>query len=204
MTAQTDPHPSVLVKGRRVRLGRAEQCEVRIPDPSVSREHAVLIKRGTHYLLMDQGSHHGTAVALPGHPPVQLAPDSPRILKDGEHIWLGHIELEVRLEAAPRGTPAQTEDLAPALVRAGLTAIGVEATASKIQEVLNELTELEDEPMLDLEPEELTPARERVGVAALAEDDQHPPWVTDAFLGVLATLLAAGCIYGLSELASTF
>lgn len=204
VTAQTDPPPSVLIKGRRVVLGRAAHCDVRIPDPTVSLEHAIIVRRGPNYLLMDQGSRHGTAVALADSPPVLLAPDAPRVLENGERIWLGQIELEVRMEASTRGEREGFDTLAPSLVRIGLETIGVEATPAKVQAVLQELTELPDdlEPPVQASPPE--PLQEEVGILALAEDDEHPPWITDAFLGGMAILLAAGCVYGLIELAHAF
>src|SRR5688572_7828650 len=45
------------------RIGRGELCEVRIPDPRVSREHAEVIRRSDDsYWISDLGSTNGTFV----------------------------------------------------------------------------------------------------------------------------------------------
>lgn len=194
LTAELDPAPSVLIKGRRAVIGRSADVDVRLPDPSVSPCHATILKRGEAYLLVDESSVHGTGVASDGADPVWLAPDSPRVIEEGEHIWIGQIELLAEFEAAKRGAPTGYDELAPALVRAGLTAAGIGVTDELVESTLAELTELPEETF---DPPEPSGPHNPVGVRALEEDDRHPPWKTDLFIAALAILIIAGCLLGM-------
>jgi hypothetical protein len=71
-------------------VGRASSNDVVIPDPSVSREHA-LVKRGedSSFLILDMGSSNGTtlngvSVLARGHGP-------PSELKPGDSVHLGRV-----------------------------------------------------------------------------------------------------------------
>lgn len=195
LTGGIEPSPSVLIKGRRAVIGRAADADVRLPDPSVSPVHATIVKRGEVYLLTDESSAHGTGVASEGAPsPVWLASDSPRVIEEGERIWIGQIELRAAFEAPPRGAPTGFEELAETLVAAGLKAAGMDPTPELVASTLKELTELPEE---NLEPEDLDPPDEPVGVAALREDDSHPPWKTDLFVAAIALVVLAGCLLGM-------
>ncbi len=44
------------------RVGRSEHCNLVIPHPQVSREHASIEWNGSNYVLRDQSSRHGTFV----------------------------------------------------------------------------------------------------------------------------------------------
>ena len=201
LTAHVDPTPSVLVKGRRAVIGRSEKADVRIPDPSVSLHHATILKRGDAYLLTDEGSGHGTGVGSSGRTePVWLAPDSPRVIEDGEHIWIGQIELIAKFEAAPRGAPTGYDELAPSLVRAGLTAAGFEPTDELVERTLCELTELPEE---ELVPTPLEIPEEPRGALTPEEDERHPPWKTDLFIALIAILIVAGCALGVLRVLGT-
>lgn len=195
LTGGLDPPPSVLVKGRRAVIGRAADVDVRLPDPSVSPVHATIVKRGEVYLLTDESSAFGTGVATEGAPaPVWLSPDSPRVIEAGERIWIGQIELCAQFEAPKRGAPTGFDELAETLVSAGLKAAGMEPTPELVASTLKELTELPEE---SLEPSDPEPLHQPVGVAALREDDRHPPWKTDLFVAAIALLVLAGCVLGM-------
>jgi hypothetical protein len=45
-----------------VTLGRARECDCVVPEPSVSRRHALLRRDGDRWLLRDLGSRNGTRV----------------------------------------------------------------------------------------------------------------------------------------------
>lgn len=188
LSADLDPPPSVLIKARRASLGRGPHCDVRLPDPSVSKLHASIVKRGDSYLLIDEGSHFGTGVGR-GPEPVWLAKDAPRVLSDGEHVWLGQIELRVTMVDG-REKGARPGDLALQLVRAGLISAGYEATDALVERTLAELTELPDEEV-PLPPP--PPTAPRLGVADLFDEDKHPPWKADLFVGGLAFAVSMGC-----------
>lgn len=201
LTGGLDPPPTVLLKGRRAVIGRGADVDVRIPDPSVSPIHASIAKRGEVYLLTDESSVHGTGVAAHGGASkVWLAADSPRVIEEGEHIWIGQIELKAEFEAPRRGAPTGFDELAPTLVRAGLKAVGMEPTPELVQSTLRELTELPEES-LDLP--DLEPIHEPVGVAALREEDRHPPWKTDLFVAGIALFVLAGCLLGMMRALGT-
>ena len=51
-----------LVEGRRVRIGRSPDHDVRIPDPKVSRQHAEIKPFGDRWVIRDLDSTHGCYV----------------------------------------------------------------------------------------------------------------------------------------------
>lgn len=97
----------------RISIGRADSCDLRLPDVSVSQRHASIRQRGRDYIILDEGSTNGTFVG-----PVRLAPQAPRVLQSGDRIRVGRIWLSVRFDAvAPTPNPQlATKDLALQLV----------------------------------------------------------------------------------------
>jgi hypothetical protein len=53
---------SFAIDGERMSIGRRPECEVFLDDVTVSRDHALLIKRGEQWYLDDCGSLNGTYV----------------------------------------------------------------------------------------------------------------------------------------------
>lgn len=53
--------PTVL-SGARLTIGRLASCDVVVDDPTVSREHAALVRRGRQWWVVDLGSTNGTRV----------------------------------------------------------------------------------------------------------------------------------------------
>jgi hypothetical protein len=53
---------SFAIDGERMSIGRRPECEVFLDDVTVSRDHALLIRRGEHWYLDDCGSLNGTYV----------------------------------------------------------------------------------------------------------------------------------------------
>jgi pSer/pThr/pTyr-binding forkhead associated (FHA) protein len=53
---------SFAVDGERMAIGRRPECEVFLDDITVSRDHALLIRRGDQWYLDDCGSLNGTYV----------------------------------------------------------------------------------------------------------------------------------------------
>jgi DNA-binding NtrC family response regulator len=53
---------SILLPDRTTRIGRHESCDIVLNDKSVSRQHALLERRDSGYVLRDQNSHNGIRV----------------------------------------------------------------------------------------------------------------------------------------------
>ncbi|MFO7548216.1 MAG: FhaA domain-containing protein [Acidimicrobiia bacterium] len=66
-------------------VGRSDACDVVIPDPRVSRRHAVVWRRDGHARIRDLGSSNGTAVDG-----LAVGPD-PVDLEDGSVLSLGGV-----------------------------------------------------------------------------------------------------------------
>jgi len=70
-----------------MRIGRANECEVAVRDPRVSRQHARLHARDGHLVLTDLGSTNGTRVN--GQRIREV------VLGDGDRILVGETEIVV-------------------------------------------------------------------------------------------------------------
>lgn len=119
--------PSLTFDGsHRVVIGRGSGCDLRLPDASVSHRHASLQPKGTDYVLVDEGSTNGTFVGG-----VRLAPRTSRALRSGDHIRIGRVWLEARIDHTPvtRDVANATRDLALALVSQAMLALGDDVTA---------------------------------------------------------------------------
>ncbi|XYH97897.1 FHA domain-containing protein [Sorangium sp. So ce1128] len=112
---------SLTVDAPRIIIGRAEGCEVRLPDASVSHRHASIRQRGATYLLLDEGSENGTFLGK-----TRIAPRTAMPLRTGDRIRVGRVWLALRIEpAVPKGAPAAAaKELALELVARGLLAQG--------------------------------------------------------------------------------
>lgn len=177
LSAESDPRPSITFDSPRVVIGRGEGADVRLPDPSVSHRHATLRQRGSDYLLVDEGSTNGTLIGNENGM-VRLSPQSPRVVRSGERVRVGRIELELRIEhgAPVTESPLATRELALELVSAALAAQGerlsgrvrAETPDGKSSEL--ELVELGREYVIgrgngcDLQLEDADCSRRHVGV----------------------------------------
>ena len=93
------------VEDRPLMLGRADDCDVVISAPSVSRRHARIEREGETFLVRDNGSANGVVVA--GQKVAELA------LVPGARFALGDTHFEVFAEAPPAAPePAPTPVLA--------------------------------------------------------------------------------------------
>jgi pSer/pThr/pTyr-binding forkhead associated (FHA) protein len=121
--------PALTFDGGRVVIGRGPNCDVRLPDPSVSHRHASVRANGSEYTLVDEKSTNGTFVG--GE---RLAPNTPRTLKHGEFLRVGRVWLQARIDQTPatRDLAFATRDLALALVSQAMRGLGEEA-ASKVR-----------------------------------------------------------------------
>jgi pSer/pThr/pTyr-binding forkhead associated (FHA) protein len=115
---------SITLDAPRLVIGRGEGCDLRLPDPSVSKRHASLRQRGSEWLLMDEKSTNGTLLGG-----VKLAPQSPLVVRSGERVRVGRVWLEVRIApglAAPQPA-ALAKEIALELVTRALAAEGEDA-----------------------------------------------------------------------------
>lgn len=70
------------------RIGRSTTNAIRVPDDTVSKEHAEILRRGGHFYLRDLGSRNGTRVnGSRAREPVELHP--------GDRIEIGEVLLNV-------------------------------------------------------------------------------------------------------------
>lgn len=76
--------------GRSIRIGRAPDNDIVIPDPNVSRHHARIDNVSTRYVLKDLGSTNGTLV--------NSLRSGEHNLKEGDSIIIGATELRFRRE----------------------------------------------------------------------------------------------------------
>ncbi|WP_438026128.1 FHA domain-containing protein [Sorangium sp. So ce233] len=112
---------SLTLDAPRIIIGRADGCEVRLPDTSVSHRHASIRQRGATYLLLDEGSDNGTYLGK-----TRIAPRTAMPLRSGDRIRVGRVWLALRIEpAVARAAPAAAaKELALELVARGLSAQG--------------------------------------------------------------------------------
>ena len=98
----------------RTRIGRSLQCDIRIEDGSISRQHAEVIKRGEEVWLRDLKSANGTF--LNGNPIGQ----SPIRVNEGDKITLGKMTI-LRFSFNDSFDEAFQRRLYDAALRDGLT-----------------------------------------------------------------------------------
>lgn len=82
--------PITLAYGETVQVGRAETVDIRIPDASVSRFHAMIERRSRGYVVRDLGSARGTFVD--GHRVTEVG------LENGASLRFGTVDFAVRVE----------------------------------------------------------------------------------------------------------
>lgn len=111
---------------QRIVIGRGASSDVRLPDASVSHRHASLRPQGTDLVVVDEGSTNGTFVAG-----ARVAAQTSRIVRSGDVVCVGQIEIELCLDQSPvtRDAGAATRDLALAMVSRAMRAVGEDLSA---------------------------------------------------------------------------
>ncbi|MCA9547525.1 MAG: FHA domain-containing protein [Myxococcales bacterium] len=104
--------------GPQVQVGRDPGCQVVLPDPAVSGQHALFQAHGGGWRVLDVGSTHGTR--LNG---AVLTPGEARPVGEGDALALGPYVVEVWFDAAGGLTTdsRDTERLARLLARSAAT-----------------------------------------------------------------------------------
>jgi hypothetical protein len=135
-----DSGEAIPLRGEVTTVGRGRGADIRLDDPSVSRLHAELVRRGTYVYVVDLGlSRNGTRVN--GRPVAR------RVLDDGDVLSFGAArcrigglpqedlpgEADLRRPAAPELTRRE-RDVVVSLCRPALSdeAFAVPATAHQI------------------------------------------------------------------------
>jgi pSer/pThr/pTyr-binding forkhead associated (FHA) protein len=80
-----------LVERDELVIGRGDDCDIVLADPSVSLRHATVRPLDGAYVLVDEGSSNGTWVQE-----TRLEPRTPHVLKDQDLVRAGRVWLEVR------------------------------------------------------------------------------------------------------------
>ncbi|HZU12847.1 MAG TPA: FHA domain-containing protein [Chloroflexota bacterium] len=75
-------------------IGRLESCQISVPDKSVSREHARVVRLGDRYVVRDLGSTNGTLVN--GR---RISGDVP--LRPGDMVTVGSVEFLFEQQEPP-------------------------------------------------------------------------------------------------------
>lgn len=92
LSAQYDQRPaaSLTLDGERMRIGRASDCDLRLPDLDVGLHHASLVRHDSSYALVDEGCPSGTwAGDVAGDGP--LRPLTPGVLRPLKGLTSAHI-----------------------------------------------------------------------------------------------------------------
>jgi len=87
-------------------IGRGNECDVIIPDASISRQHSQILRQESGWYVQDLGSRNGTA--LNGE---RLS--APRRLEDGDSLMLGTILLRYLAGSAQSANETLTEEARP-------------------------------------------------------------------------------------------
>lgn len=84
------------------KVGRGAELPVSLPDRSVSREHAQLVRRGTELRVEDLGSRNGTFVN-------GKRLSAPQVARSGDEIAFGNVTLTLQMENAQPLEPSYSE-----------------------------------------------------------------------------------------------
>jgi pSer/pThr/pTyr-binding forkhead associated (FHA) protein len=86
----------------RLSIGRAGHCDLSLFDGLASREHAVVVREGDDFVLVDLGSSNGTFVGE------EMSRVSRQTLRDGDEVRVGQTFLKVSIRQ-----PAEAKDASP-------------------------------------------------------------------------------------------
>jgi pSer/pThr/pTyr-binding forkhead associated (FHA) protein len=115
---------SLTLDAPRIVIGRAEGCDVRLPDVSVSHRHASIRQEGSRYFLVDENSLNGTFLGR-----TRLPPQTPHAVNTNDLARIGGVALRFRIGPGPVGgnVAGRAKELALALVVGGMQSQGQDA-----------------------------------------------------------------------------
>src|SRR5437764_14284822 len=93
------------LKVEKTTVGRVEDNTFQIPETSVSSHHAEILLRGNDVVIKDLNSTNGTFING------EKVTES--VLKPGQILRLGQIEMRLETDAGPAGAPAAAPAPAP-------------------------------------------------------------------------------------------
>jgi predicted component of type VI protein secretion system len=132
-----------------VRIGRSEECELRIDNLGISRFHAVIEEQGGIRVIKDLGSHNG--LFFNGQPVKK------RVLNDGDVFVIGKYRLEYKDDDTPGGgLAADSEDsgIGPSIDEMGMKTFAIDpgalALVQKSERVRGHLRRESDGKTIDL------------------------------------------------------
>lgn len=100
----------VEVTGALLTIGRGSECDVVIPDASISRRHVQIIRQESGLYAQDLGSRNGTAIN-------GQRLSAPRRLEDGDTLTVGNIPLRYVVERPAEQPESQQTELLPSAQR---------------------------------------------------------------------------------------
>ncbi len=139
-----------------VSVGRAEECQLRIPAETVSRRHCQIEVSGKEIVLTDMGSSNGTLVND------KKVIDDDVVLQAGDKITVGPATFTLLIDGKP-GKPskaAQAKPPEPTVNAEVEEALSGSSLADEPVDAFSMLEEISDEDLLDGEEE---------------DDDEIPP-----------------------------
>ena len=91
-----------------IQIGRSSRSAVHLPDATVSKAHAEIVRAGDGWLIRDLGSRNGTRVN-------GVEARDPTPIKDGDVLEIGKVMVRVGAEASGQGTRFAARDLSSAM-----------------------------------------------------------------------------------------
>lgn len=91
-----------------VQIGRSSRSEVHLPDATVSKTHAEIVRAGDGWLIRDLGSRNGTRVN-------GVEAREPMAIRDGDVLEIGKVIVRVGADATSGGTKFAARDLSSAM-----------------------------------------------------------------------------------------
>lgn len=87
-------------------IGRGKICDIVLPDASVSYHHAVLIRSGANYFILDEQSTNGTILNNE-----KLIQGRKKVLRNGDCINILNFKLEIKLGVSMQGMQSSEKTL---------------------------------------------------------------------------------------------
>ena len=165
-------------------VGRVEDNTFQIPEPSVSSHHCEILLRGTDVVVHDLNSTNGTFING------EKVTES--VLKPGQTLRLGQIEMRLEAEGAPGAAPATASASAP-----GSTAAPAPSPAKKPAESTMVMTR--GVKMDELDQTMKIPGFDTAGKGFAKKDNKVNKivWISAGVLGLIIVVLI---LYAMSSI----